>query len=208
MTVSRRGDSRVMTPMDRDDERSLVTRLRAGDTGAFDDVYDAYRPRVFAFLLRMSRSRTVAEDLLDETWLRLVQYAPNLRPDTRMGPWLFTVARNLYWSYRRSSFVEEASVSELLGLWPFPTPWPSPFDLAAASELQRRVERALSRLSPQHREVLLLVGHEGLTPTDAATVCGISAEALRQRLSRARAALAQHLDDTPAVATFRKGYAT
>jgi RNA polymerase sigma factor (sigma-70 family) len=197
-----------MTPMDRDDERRLVARLRSGDTDAFDDIYDAYRPRVFAFLLRMSRSRTVAEDLLDETWLRLVQHAHALRPDTRLAAWLFTVARNLYWSYRRSSLVEEASVPELLALWPSPAPWPSPFDLAAASELQRRVERALSALSPQQREVLLLVGHEGLTPTDAAAVCGIGAEALRQRLSRARAALAEQLDDTPAVATLKKGYAT
>jgi len=197
-----------MTPMDRDDERSLVARLRAGDSGAFDDVYDAYRPRVFAFLLRMSRSRAVAEDLLDETWLRLVRHAHHLRPDTRIAPWLFTVARNLYWSYRRSSLVEEASVPQLLGLWPSPASWPSPFDLASASELQRRIERALSTLSPQHREVLLLVGHEGFTPTDAAAMCGISAEALRQRLSRARAALAKQLDDTPAVATLKKGYAT
>src|SRR5262245_55945996 len=84
-----------MTPMDRHDERPLVARLRAGDTDAFDEAYDAYRPRVFAFLLRMSRSRTVAEDLLDEAWLRLVRHAPRLRPDTRLGPWLFTVARNL-----------------------------------------------------------------------------------------------------------------
>ena len=73
-----------------------MERLRAGDTGAFDEVYDAYRPRVFAFLLRMCRGRTLAEDLLDETWLRLVKHAPRLLPDTRMGPWLFTVARNLY----------------------------------------------------------------------------------------------------------------
>jgi RNA polymerase sigma-70 factor (ECF subfamily) len=194
--------------MDPDDERSLVARLRAGDTGAFDEIYEAYRPRVFAFLVRMTRSRTVAEDLLDETWLRLVQHAHALRPDTRLAPWLFTVARNLYWSYRRSSLVEEAAVPELLGLWPSPAPWPSPFDLAAASELQRRVERVLSGLSPQHREVLLLVGHEGLTPTDAAAVCGISADALRQRLSRARAALVEQLDDTPAIATLKKGYAT
>ena len=194
--------------MDRDDEPTLVARLRAGDTGAFDEVYDAYRPRVFAFLLRMSRSRTVAEDLLDDTWLRLVQHAHTLRPDTRLGPWLFTVARNLYWSYRRGALVEDAAVPELLGLWPSPAPWPSPFELAAAGELQRRVERALSRVSAQHREVLLLVGHEGLTPTDAAAVCGISAEALRQRLSRARAALAEQLDRTPAVGTLKKGYAT
>jgi RNA polymerase sigma factor (sigma-70 family) len=208
VTVSRLTGWRVMTPMDRDDERLLVARLRAGDTGAFDDVYDVYRPRVFAFLLRMSRNRTLAEDLWDETWLRLVSHAPRLLPDTRIGPWLFTVARNLYWSSRRDSLVEETFAPELLTLWPSPAPWPSPFELVAAGELERRVELALSTLSPQYREVVLLVAHEGLTPSDAAVVCGISSEALRQRLSRARAVLAQRLRETPAIAALKKGYAT
>jgi RNA polymerase sigma-70 factor (ECF subfamily) len=206
--VSRATVLRVMTPMTSDDERLLVTRLRAGDTSAFDEVYEAYRPRVFAFLLRMTRNRTIAEDLLDETWLRLVRHAARLLPETRLGPWLFTVARNLYWSQRRDALVEDSSVAELLTLWPSPTPWPSPFDLAAADELTRRLERALSTLAPPSREVLLLVGHEGLTPTDAAAICGISPEALRQRLSRARAALAEKLRDTPAVAVLKKGLAT
>src|SRR5262245_65663621 len=97
-----------MTEMDRDDEWSLVARLRDGDTGAFDEVYGAYRSRIFAFLLRMSRSRTIAEDLLDETWLRLVRHACSLSPDTRLGPWLFTVARNLYWSHRRAPLRQAA----------------------------------------------------------------------------------------------------
>lgn len=208
MTLSRSAGSRVMTVMDREDERPLVARLRAGETGAFDDVYDAYRSRVFAFLLRMSQSRTVAEDLIDEVWLRLVRHASSLRPDTRMGPWLFTVARNLYWTYRRDWLVEEAFAPDLLTLWPSPPAWPSPFDLAAAGELERRVEMALSTLPPQYREVLLLVAREGLTPTDAAAVCAITPEALRQRLARARAALAQKLEETPAVATLKRGYAT
>lgn len=182
-----------MTEMGREDERSLVARLRAADAAAFDDVYDAYRARVFAFLLRMCRSRPLAEDLLNETWLRLVRHSRTLRDDTRIGPWLFTVARNLYWSHRRASLVEEACAPELLGLWPATPPWPSPFDLAAAGELERRVEVALSMLQPQHREVLLLVITEGLTPGEAAVVCGISPEAMRQRLSRARAALAEQL---------------
>ena len=191
-----------------DDEQMLVARLRAGNPGAFDEVYDAYRPRIFAFLLRMTRHRTIAEDLLDEVWLRVVRGAPRLLPDTRLGPWLFTVARNLYWSYRRDAVVEESSVPELLTLWPCPRPWPSPFELAAAGELERRVEHALATLSPQYREAVLLVGHEGLTPTEAAMVCGISPEALRQRLSRARAALAQKLRETPAVPTLKRGFAT
>jgi RNA polymerase sigma factor (sigma-70 family) len=197
-----------MTVMAPDDERVIVARLRAGDTGAFDEVYDAYRARVFTFLLRMTRSRTLAEDLLDETWLRLVRHATRLLPDTRLGPWLFTVARNLYWNHRRDALVEESSVPELLTLWPCPAAWPSPFDIAAAGELERRVERALATLSPQYREVVLLVALEGLTPSEAAVVCGISPEALRQRLLRARAALAEKLRETPAVAALEKGFAT
>jgi RNA polymerase sigma-70 factor (ECF subfamily) len=194
--------------MVRDGKRSLVEGLRAGDTRAFDQVYDAYRPRVFAFLLRMSRNRTVAEDLLDETWLRLVRHAPRLLPDTSIGPWLFTVARNLYWTHRRDGLVQDTFAPDLLTLWPSPAPWPSPFELAVAGELERRIELALSSLPPQYREVVLLVGHEGLAPAEAAVVCGMSSEALRQRLSRARAALAEKLRETPAVAALKKGYAT
>src|SRR5436190_22595256 len=93
VTASRVTTWRVMTLMTPDDERALVARLRAGDTGAFDEVYEAYRPRVFAFLLRMTRNRALAEDLLDDTWLRLVRHATRLLPETRLGSWLFTVAR-------------------------------------------------------------------------------------------------------------------
>ena len=180
--------------MDRDTELSLVEGLRSGDPAAFDAVYEAYRPRVFAFLLRLSRSRTVAEDLLDDTWLRLVSNAGRLRADTRLLPWLFTVARNLYWTYRRTAVLEETLDASALALSPCRDSCPSPFEVAARHELQRRLERALAGLLPRHREVLLLVGVEGLTPGEAAGVCGLTPEALRQLLARARAALAQALD--------------
>jgi DNA-directed RNA polymerase specialized sigma24 family protein len=137
-----------MTEMGREEEQALVARLRAGDVEAFDDVYDLYRPRVFAFLLRMTRRRALAEDLLDETWLRLVGHAPALEGETRLAPWLFTVARNLYWSYGRGLAVEESYAPDLLSLWPAPQPWPSPFELAAASELEpdATVAAAFARL--------------------------------------------------------------
>ncbi|HXW03760.1 MAG TPA: RNA polymerase sigma factor [Vicinamibacterales bacterium] len=179
--------------MDRDTELALVEGLRRGETSAFDAVYDAYRAQLFAFLLRLSRRRAVAEDLLDETWLRLVRHARGLQPDTRLAPWLFTVARNLYWSHRRACLLEETLDHGLPGLWPSRESWPSPFDLALAAETQRRLEEGLARLPPQHREVLLLVAAEGLTPTEAAGVCGVRPEAMRQRLARARAALAEEL---------------
>ena len=175
--------------MDRECELALVDRLRDGDPAAFDAVYEAYRARLYSFLARMARSREVAEDLAEEAWLRLVETAPRLRPDTRLGPWLFTVARNLYYSYCRSRAVSESAADALISLWPGGSPRPSPFVETAARELEGRVVRAIARLPANHREALLLVGVEGMTPAEAAGVCGLTPEAFRQRLSRARAAL-------------------
>lgn len=181
--------------MDLETERALIERLRAGDADAFDTIHAALNDRLFRFLLRLSRRRDVAEDLLEDTWLRLVRHAGRLRPDTRLAPWLFTVARNLYVSSLRARLVEESAAAGLMTLWPALVSRPSPFDLAAASELERRVERALETLAPGAREVLLLVVVAGLSHVDAAAVCGISPEAFRQRLSRARASLVRALDD-------------
>jgi RNA polymerase sigma-70 factor (ECF subfamily) len=182
--------------MDRDSELALVARLRSGDVAAFDVVFERFNTSLFNFLARLSRRRDVAEDLLEETWLRLVARGHTLREDTRLAPWLFTVARNLYLSYCRSRALEDSHAAGLIGLWP--SPRPSPLETLAASETERRIEAALAVLPVASREALLLVGIEGLTPTEASEVCGISPEAMRQRLSRARALLARRLDEREA----------
>jgi RNA polymerase sigma-70 factor (ECF subfamily) len=182
--------------MDRDTEIEVVERLRAGDRAAFDAIHEAFHARLFTFLLRLARRRDVAEDLVEETWLRLVKHARRLRPDTRLGPWLFTVARHLHVSYVRSRVFEDSASASLMALWPFGTDRTSPFEAAAASELERRIERALASMPAASREVLLLVAVGGLDHADAADVCGITPEALRQRLSRARAALARALAES------------
>ena len=195
--------------MERESEPALVERLRAGEAAAFDAVHQRFNVRLFNFLARLCRRRDVAEDLLEETWLRLVARAPGLRCDTRLGPWLFTVARNLYFSYRRSRLVEDSHAAGLIGLWPCGSPRPSPFDWTAASETERRIEDAFAALPVAYREALLLVVVEGLSPAEASKVCGISPEAMRQRLSRARALLAQRLDDAdgPSLAALREAKA-
>jgi len=184
-----------MTGMDRESELALVARLREGDATAFDEVYACFNTRLFNFLARLSRRRQVAEDLLEETWLRLVARASRLQPDTRLGPWLFTVARNLHASYRRSRLLEDSHAADLIGLWPSGSPQPTPFEATAAGETGRRVEAALGALPVACREALLLVVVEGLRPAEAAGVCGITPEAMRQRLSRARALLSRTLDE-------------
>jgi RNA polymerase sigma-70 factor (ECF subfamily) len=180
--------------MEPETERALIERLRGGDVAAFDVIHEAFNVRLFAFLLRLSRRRDVAEDLLEETWLRLVKHARRLRPETRIGPWLFTVARNLHVSYLRARVVEESAMAGLMSLWPSSVSGSSPFEDAAAGELERRIDRALAGLPAASREVLLLITVAGLDHAEAAAVCGITPEAFRQRVSRARATLARALD--------------
>jgi len=175
-------------------ELDLVERLRAGDADAFDQVYEAFNGRLFNFLARLARNRDTAEDLLEETWLRFVDHAPRLKPDTTLAPFLFTIARNLHVSYCRSRMLEDSYSADMIGLWPLGSARPSPFDSTVANETERRIVRALSELPAIYREALLLVAVDGLKPGDAATVCGVTPEAMRQRISRARALVAQHLE--------------
>jgi len=184
-----------MSDVDPQSNSDLVARLRAGDLGAFDDVHRQFHGRLYGFLARLARSRDVAEDLLEETWLRLVAHARQLSPDTQLGPWLFTVARNLHVSYRRSRALEMGHLDDVLGLWPAGVSGPSPFEATAASEMERKLEAALASLPATYREVLLLVGVEGLQPAEVAQILGQKPDAVRQRLARARAQLAGALGE-------------
>jgi RNA polymerase sigma-70 factor (ECF subfamily) len=186
--------------MDRVFELHLVGRLRTGDPAAFDAVHNAFNSRLYNFLARLSNHRDVAEDLLEETWLRLVKHAPHLRPDTRLGPWLFTVARHVHASYVRSRLLEDSHATGLLGLWPHGRRGPSPLEAVEASETGRRLTAALASLPLAYREALLLIAIEGMKHSEAAEICGVTAEAMRQRVSRARALLARRLTEAEAPA--------
>ncbi len=192
--MSRPRDLLVITSMEHQIEIRLVARLRSGDSAAFETVYEAFRARIFSFLVRLSRRRDVAEDLLEETFLRLVAHGRDLSEDTCLAAWLFTVARNLHTSWCRHRAVDEDRISELSPSWPVPAKGETPFESAARTETEQRLEMALARLSMRDRELILLVAVEGLTPTQAASALGMTPEALRKRLQRARERLAIELE--------------
>jgi RNA polymerase sigma-70 factor (ECF subfamily) len=113
------------------------------------------------------------------------------------------VARNLYLSYCRSRACDESLELATIGMWPNASPEASPFEAAAANQLQGRIEQAIAALPGRYREVLLLVAVEGFSTAEAAAICEVTPQALRQRLSRARAMLALEVDrvgDAPAAA--------
>jgi RNA polymerase sigma-70 factor (ECF subfamily) len=179
----------------REHELALVARLKGADSAAFDEVHAAFNTRLFNFLARLCRHRDIAEDLLEETWLRFVDLIPRLHDDTRLGPLLFTIARNLHISYCRSRAIEDQHAPGLIGLWPSGSTGPSPFEATVARETGERLDEALASLPAIYREALLLIAVEDMKPAEAAAVCGVTPEAMRQRVSRARAMIAKRLDD-------------
>jgi RNA polymerase sigma-70 factor (ECF subfamily) len=176
-------------------EAKWVAGLRSGEAAAFDAVFAAYRRRLFGYLARMTRRRDVAEDLLQDTFVKLAQHATQLAPDTRLGAWLFTVAHRVFVSWTRAQQVRAQLAGDLpVGAQPTSADR-SPLDALADSQAHAVLEHAFAALPPAYREVALLVGVEGLQPAEVAVILGLRPDAVRQRLSRARAQLAELLGD-------------
>ncbi|MBI5533945.1 MAG: sigma-70 family RNA polymerase sigma factor [Deltaproteobacteria bacterium] len=174
----------------------LIGGLKRGEAAAFDRAYEQYRSRLYGYLARMARRRELAEDLLQETWLRLAQHASQLDDDTDLGAWLFTVARNLFLSHVRSAMTG-ADRLHTMSFWESQATYTTPFDLTSANETQQRLELALLELPIDYREVLVLVVIEHLEPIAVARILGIRPEAVRKRLERARTMLAERVGDRP-----------
>jgi RNA polymerase sigma factor (sigma-70 family) len=181
------------------DEKAWVEGLRRGEAASFDAVFAAYRRRLYGYFVRMTGRRDVADDLLQETFLRLAQTSRELAVDTRLGAWLFTVAHHLFVSWTRAQGVR----SQLAGDLPAREPANgerSPLEALADSQVQLALERAFAQLAPPYREVALLVGVEGMQPTEIAQILGKTPEAIRQRLARARTQLAAALGEHAPIA--------
>jgi RNA polymerase sigma-70 factor (ECF subfamily) len=172
----------------------MVAGLRRGDPTAFDRVYSTYHSRIFSFLLRLSGRRDTAEDLAQETWLKLARAAPSLREDTTLAPFLLTIARNAFISYRRWALLDLSRIVTFgLEAMGSAETEPSPETSHENARAIARLEAALQELPVASREVLLLVGVEGIDQDEVARMLGLSYDASRQRLSRARAQLAANM---------------
>lgn len=170
---------------------SLVLRLRARDADAIAEVYARFHRRLFRFLAKLSGQHALAEDLFQETWLCVARDASRLREGSDLEAWLFAVARNRYRSHRRASYFD---LRRLLGLGREPVEVvPSHEGEVEARQRGQRAQAAFASLSPAFREVLLLSIDEGLPAAQVGAALGLTPEAVRQRVHRARQALAEVL---------------
>lgn len=170
--------------------RSLI----AGQTGAFDELYDLYADKIWRFLVRLAQNQALAEDLFQETWLAAAGHAHLLREDSSPLRWLYTIARNAHrMSWRRRRVDAARCVQLRLSGEAAPS---GDGALGAHLDLER-ASAAMAQLPEAYREVLVLCALEGLSSEEAATVLEISPEAVRKRLSRARAELEAMLGERP-----------
>ncbi|MBX7193846.1 MAG: RNA polymerase sigma factor [Sandaracinaceae bacterium] len=172
---------------EREDELRLVRALRARERGAFDRMYQQHHDRIWAFLLRLTGRRDEAADLFQETWLAAARHAESLEASSRLLPWLYTIARNKHRNARRF-LLFDLRKRELSALEPEPERMGLD-DEVEARERAAALQRAFYELPDASREVLLLVTIDGMSSADAAVVLGLKEDAVRKRLSRARAEL-------------------
>jgi RNA polymerase sigma-70 factor (ECF subfamily) len=178
------------------DERQLVEAARAGDRAALERLLDHIQPRVYSFGMKMCGDREDAREVLQETLIAVARSVRDFRGASSLSTWLYTIARSFCIKRRRRPQREEPLDEAVVD------PKAGPEDDAANHEVERLLVLAMGELDPSYREVLVLRDGEGLTAPETAEVMGISVDAVKSRLHRARVQvrdrLMARLSTTPA----------
>jgi RNA polymerase sigma-70 factor (ECF subfamily) len=176
-------------------DQELLDRARGGDRRALDALLTRHQPRVYRFGLKMCRDPEDAKDVLQETLLAVARSVKDFRGASSVSTWLYTIARSFcIKKRRRSKFAPEAEES-LEAREPgeearqLPDPTRPPDESLAGKQVESALESAIQALEPMYREVLVLRDVEGLTAPEVAEVMGLSVEAVKSRLHRARVAV-------------------
>jgi len=183
-----------MSIMDTDAlDQADMRRLVAGEATALDTLMDRHAGPIFQFLFRLTGEEDEANDLAQETFLRLYRARASFRLGHRFSTWLYTIAGNLArthlrWRSRhpRVSLDAESPATGQTLADVLPSGSPSPLQDAESSELHRAVRAAVQELPEDLREALVLCEWEELSMAEAAAILGTTAKGIENRLCRAR----------------------
>jgi RNA polymerase sigma-70 factor (ECF subfamily) len=175
-------------------ENALVAEgLKRHDPELLDQLIVQYQHRLLRYLLFLTGNREMAEDIFQETWMRVLKRGDQFNGKSRFDTWLFTIARNLVIDVRRkrtmSSLEAMREASEDGRSFDVAAEGPSPFEMYQTTENGQRVAEALLTLEPLHREVLVLRFHEELSLEEIAQVTHSPLSTVKSRLYRGLSAL-------------------
>ena len=171
-------------------EQELIRRAQRGDGEAFRQLVEAYQTQVYRLALRMC-GESAADDVTQEAFLAAWRALPDFRGDCRFSTWLYRLTTNagIDWLRREKRHRSTDDVTEL----ELPDDAPSPQEQAEQSETQSAVRRALSRLSEEHRQVLLLRYMQELDYGEIAAALDVSEGTVKSRINRAKSKLRELL---------------
>lgn len=175
-------------------ENALIAQgLKRHDANLIDQLIVQYQHRLLRYLLYLTGNREIAEDLFQETWMRVLMRGDQYNGHARFDTWLFTIARNLLIDMRRkrtmSSLDEMFETGEDERPFEIAADGPSPLEVYQSYEDGQRVAEALLSLDPVHREVLVLRFHEEMALDEIAKVTRAPLSTVKSRLYRGLAAL-------------------
>ncbi len=167
-------------------ERDLIRRAKAGDGQAVEDLIRAHQEALFAFILRMSGRPHIAEDIVQEAFVRVLRNLDRFDPRYRFSTWVFTIAKRLYVNavqkQRPTYDTDTVNVQEGRD--------PSPARLTARSETMDNVrgvlDAALSDLNEQQREIVLLFHQQNWPIVEIARHLDMPEGTVKSHLHRAR----------------------
>ncbi|MGE0464183.1 MAG: sigma-70 family RNA polymerase sigma factor [Vicinamibacterales bacterium] len=179
-----------------DDE--LLAGARTGDPAALEALLVRYQPHLYRFGLRMCRNEDDASDVAQESLMAMARSVRDFRGDAAVTTWLYTIVRRFCASRRRRGkfapiHEESLDAPGSVVIEHLADPKPGPEKAAADGEINAALTTAIDALEPGQREVLILRDVEGLPAQEVAAILGISVDAVKSRLHRARVAVRQRV---------------
>ena len=175
------------------DETALAIAMLAGETDAFENFVEHFRSKVFRYSWLMCGSPEDADEVAQETLLKVFQSFDQLREPEHVRSWVFRIARNVCLMQRRKSVFAPTAELPVDDLPLADDSEPADSRLLQA-ELRAVIERVVMELPPTYRSVVLLRDLEGLSTEETAQVLDLSVDVVKTRLHRGRAAMRQKLD--------------
>jgi RNA polymerase sigma-70 factor (ECF subfamily) len=181
-----------------DDDHRLIAASLEGDSAAFGDLVRRYQDRLYNTVYRLLDNADDAQDVVQDAFLNAYQSLAGFKGDSQFFTWLYRIAVNTAISHKRKQRLTlsiEAARNGLGRVEPLDTSDTSrPGQALERAEEERRVQRALNRLSLEHREVLILKDLEGEKYEAMAERLGVPIGTIRSRLHRARCELRELLE--------------
>jgi RNA polymerase sigma-70 factor (ECF subfamily) len=172
------------------EDAQLLEQARSGDRRALEALIERHQAQVYRFGMKLCGDPEDAKEVLQETLLALARGIEGFRGASSISTWLFTVARSFCIKARRRE-AKRARAAAPEGSCPAegpPDPAPIADEVLATREAGAAIDAAIAALEPMYREVLLLRDVEGLSAKEVAEVLGITEQAVKSRLHRARLA--------------------